>query len=131
MDSTAPLADFAARVATRDDPPMASPAFFTPEAMRGRIGQALAARLSTLDPRRIRTLGRLGFALTQATWQTNAQLAAATGHTPQAMQRVADGLVKIGVIEVFRDKNTRIQRLTRAGEDLLLALMQGAEPPVG
>lgn len=118
------LAKFAQRVATRDEP---APLLMTPEAVQERLGRALGERLGTRDPRRRRTLGRMAHALMAEVWQTNAQLATAAGITPQAAQRVADGLIKAGLLEAYRDKNTRVQRLSRAGEDWLLPRAQGLE----
>jgi hypothetical protein len=127
--SASVLTDFAYRVATRDDPPGRPASYFGPEAVEQRLGAGLAARFGARDVRRVRTLGRMAYALMQSEWQPNAALAAATGHTTQAAQRVADGLVRLGLLEVRYVKNTRQQRLSRAGEDLLLALANGTPLP--
>ncbi|WP_324671726.1 hypothetical protein [Hymenobacter sp. GOD-10R] len=116
------LEQFAHRIATRDEVP---PVLLTPEAIQERLGDALGARLGTKDPRRRRTLARIAYALMAERWQTNAQLGAAAGLTAQAAQRVADNLVREGLLEVYREKNTRVQCLSRAGEDWLLPHAQG------
>jgi predicted transcriptional regulator len=116
------LEQFAHRIATRDEVP---PVLLTPEAIQERLGAALGARLGTKDPRRRRTLSRIAYALMAERWQTNAQLGAAAGLTAQAAQRVADSLVREGLLEVYREKNTRVQCLSRAGEDWLLPHAQG------
>jgi len=116
------LEQFAHRIATRDEVP---PVLLTPEAIQERLGAALGIRLGTKDPRRRRTLARMTYALMAERWQTNAQLGAATGLTAQAAQRVADSLVREGLVEVYREKNTRVQCLSRAGEDWLLPHAQG------
>ncbi|OUJ72536.1 hypothetical protein [Hymenobacter crusticola] len=120
--SSSVLEQFAQRIATRDETP---PILVTPEAIQERLGAALGARLGTKDPRRRRTLARIAYALMAERWQTNVQLGAAAGLTAQAAQRVADALVREGLLEVYRDKNTRVQCLSRAGEDWLLPHAQG------
>lgn len=112
------------RITQRDAPAPASLSM-TPEAVRERLGQALGRRLGTKDPRRRRTLAHFVYALMAEPRLSNAQLGAAAGITPQAAQRVADGLRAAGLLDVAYEKNVRYQRLSRAGEDWVLPVAQG------
>jgi predicted transcriptional regulator len=110
------------RIAQRGVPP---PILMTPEAIRERLGQALGKRMGTKDPRRRRTLAHIMYALMASPVLSNAELGEVAGLTTQAIQRVADGLRKEGLLEVYYERNVRFQRLTHAGEDWVLPHAQG------
>ena len=110
------------RIRRREEP---EPVPMTPEAIRARLGRVLGEQLGTRDPRRRRTLAHFAYALMAAPELTNAALAEAAGITAQAAQRVADGLVKAGLLGVRYHKNVRFQGLTAAGEALALRAAQG------
>ncbi len=125
----AELEAFARRIATRDDPPAANPDFMQPEAIMARLGQGLAARTGGRDVRHRRALARLAHALMQTPWLTLRALAGATGLGQPAVVRAANHLRRAGLLETAFADGERTQRLSRRGEDVVLALVLGTEVP--
>lgn len=118
-----------ARIARRDLPPVPAPDTFTPE----RTAERLAAHLGTLLPARNRrglaTQARMYLAFLAHEIRTPAQLAAAGGVGRVAGSYAHNRLMSCGLLTYSWLNRQRQFRLTRFGEDFLLAVARNENPP--
>jgi hypothetical protein len=136
MDSTSRptaeplLDDFAARVARRDQPPpLTGPNPFEPAQVRQRIASALAPLLPHSNAR-----GRAGqawmlYAFLQQEALTAGELAGYAGIQRVAGSHAHTALVQAGLLRWAYEGPRRRFRLTRYGEDWLLAVGKGEAVP--
>ncbi len=124
------LEALAARIAGRDlHPDATAPNRFEPAQVLLRLADALAPLLPGRNHR-----GRLGQArmlycfMAHAT-QTAAQLAAAAGIGRVAGSHAHNGLLRAGLLRGARQGPGNVYRLSRWGEDWLLALGRAEVPP--
>jgi DNA-binding transcriptional ArsR family regulator len=130
-DSPAPasLVDrFTERVARRDQPPQPDPHRFEPPQVAARIGRHLRARLGLATDHHLPVLVAVCLALIEQPASATSALAAAAGVRRPAANRAADRLQRAGLAEDYWDGHYHYYRLTRAGEDWLLAVVQDTLP---
>ncbi|GAB3829325.1 helix-turn-helix domain-containing protein [Hymenobacter jeollabukensis] len=120
----------AERIARRDQPrDTTDPRRFEPDRIRARIAEALRPLVPGRNSRGYGTMSHICYAFVEREASTTAQLAAAAG-----VQRIAAGhalgsLVRAGVLRWANVGTHRYYRLTRFGEDWLLALARCETPP--
>ena len=119
------------RVLTRDEPVVPAPLLFDAASVQARIRKALRQRLHQRDPRRQRSLAQICYQFLQAPTQFSAapELAAALDLSSSALTRTWAELHNAALVEPVPAGRRRCYRLTRAGEDWLLAVVKGEVPP--
>ena len=119
-----PLLDvLAARIAGRDLPPAAAAANrFEPEQVLQRLEAALGPLLPGRNYRGRLGQARMLYCFMANETQTGAQLAAAAGIGRVAGSHAHQGLLRAGLLRGARQGPGNVYRLTRWGEDWLLAL---------
>ena len=122
--SAEPLLDeLAARIARRDLPPAyADPHRLHPDRIRQRLAQALAPLVPGTNSRGCTTMARMCYAFVAAEALTAADLAAAAGLGRLAGSKAHRQLVRAGLLRGGFEGPVRRYRLTRWGEDWLLAV---------
>jgi len=118
---------FAERVARRDVPPPPDPNRFEAPQVLDRLAWRLQplSRYSRLRS----TLARICYAFVAEPERSAAALSAAAGVGREAISN-AVGILQRGGLLQYQYRNRRRQyRLTRFGEDWLLAIAQDTEPP--
>jgi DNA-binding MarR family transcriptional regulator len=126
------LAAFERRVLTRDEPPVPEPLRFDAASVQARIGAALGQHLRQRDPLRQRSLAGICYRFLAAPTQFSAapELAGALGLSASALVRTWRELHAAGLVEAVPAGRRRCYRLSRAGEDWLLAVVKGEAPAV-
>ena len=127
----APLLEaLAARIARRDLPPdAADPRRFEPDHIRQRLDAALAALVPDANSRGRAALVHMCYAYVAAEALTAAQLAGAAGLGRLAGSRAHRRLLAVGLLRGGFEGGLRHYRLSRWGEDWLLALGRCEVPP--
>ncbi len=126
-------AQFARRVAERDNPPPPEPLSQEPAAVQARLEGWLQTNYGVRDPRGRLRLGRMLLALMQHPERTTGELGEAAGLPARAAARTAVRLGTLGIAASEYRSYYRYWRLTRPAEDALLAVVAGpsaAEKPV-
>ena len=118
-------AAFAARVAHRDDPRPPEPLRQTPEAIAGRLDGWLLARHRLRDSRTRHALTQMLLLLLAQPEATTAALQTAAGLGPRSGARSTLRLETLGLTTWTNRARRRYHRLTRGGEDALLAVVTG------
>jgi hypothetical protein len=126
-----PLLDtLADRIARRDLPPVI---VYTDPLAPAQVRQRLAHQLAPLTPRRNdrgrEGLARMLYQFLEHETRTGAQLADAAGVARVAGSRAHGALVEAGLLAWRRIGPRRVFRLTRWGEDWLLAVGRNEVPP--
>ena len=126
---TAALAAFEQRVLTRDEPHLPALPPLDAASVQERLRRALRQRLSQRDPRRQRTLAIIchRFLAVPEQLSTDAWLVAALGLAPASLTRTWRELRESGLVELVPAGRRRAYRLSRAGEDWLLAVVKGEQ----
>ncbi len=119
---------FEHRVATRDEP-KAEPLLFDAASVQERLRRALRVRLRQRDPRRLRRLASICYHFLAAPTQLSTDPAVALSLSPSALTRTWRELREAGLVELVPAGRQRGYRLTRAGEDWLLAVVKGEADP--
>jgi len=122
-------ADYARRLAERDNPPPPPPLSQEPAAIQARIEAWLQTQHGVRDVRNRRHLGHMLLALMQHPERTTAQLATATGQPERGAARQAVRLRRLGLTTWEYRSLYRFHRLTRAAEDALLLVVTGPPTP--
>jgi hypothetical protein len=122
------VAAFEQRVLTRDEPRV-EPLRFDAASVQARLARALRPRLGQDDPRRLHALAVLcyGFLAAPVQLSTDAALVAALGRSASGLARTWRELRDGGLVERHSVSRQRGYRLTRAGEDWLLAVVKGED----
>lgn len=120
------LAAFEQRVLTRDIPP---PVLFDAASVQARLRAALRVRLLQRDSRRLRGVVLICYNFLAAPLQlsTDPALAEALGLSPSGLSRTWSELREAGLVERANLGRQRGYRLSRAGEDWLLAVVKGEQ----
>lgn len=119
------IAAFEQRLLTRDEP---VPLLFDTASVQQRLRRALRARLQQDDPRRLDKLMRLCYDfLAQPAHYSTAHVAE-FGCSASALAEAWRELRDADLVAYEMDGHRRRYRLTRAGEDWLLAVVKGEEP---
>ena len=128
---TALVAAFEHRILTRDEPVPPVPLCFDAASVRARLSQALRTRLAQRDPRRLRALAHIchGFLAAPTQLSTDPELADALGLSSSGITRTWQELRESGLIEQVPAGRRRCYRLSRPGEDWLLAVVKGDPQP--
>ncbi|MBF9223826.1 hypothetical protein [Hymenobacter ruricola] len=129
LSADALVAAFAERVARRDDPPPPDPARFEAPQVLGRLVQALRPLTGMRTERGRATLARMCYAFVAAPEHSGPALAEAAGVGEIAACRARGHLRRVGLLENRYGGGHRRYRLTRFGEDWLLAVVQGTKIP--
>jgi len=121
----------AARVARRDLPPDSTPApdTFTPLRTLERIVYHLTRLLPGRNRRGLATQARMCYAFLTHETLTPPELAAAGQVARGAGSYAHSGLVRAGLLAFAQHDGHRHYRLTRFGEDWLLAVARNEAPP--
>ena len=129
----AALAAFEQRVLTRDAPPPPGPPPLDAASVQERLRRALRQRLGQRDPRRQRTLAIIchRFLAVPEQLSTDAELVEALGLAPASLTRTWRELRESGLVELVPAGRRRAYRLSRAGEDWLLAVVKGEQTGLG
>jgi DNA-binding transcriptional ArsR family regulator len=122
---TALLAAFEQRLLTRDVP---VPLLFDAASVQERLRVALRVRLRQHDPRRLRRLALIcyNFMAAPVLLSTDPALATALGLSASGLGRNWRELREAGLVEVSNAGHRRAYRLSRPGEDWLLAVVKGS-----
>lgn len=125
----AALAAFEQRVLTRDAPPVPAPPRLDAASVQERLRHALRRRLGQRDPRRQRTLAIIchRFLAVPEQFSTDDFLVAALGLAPVSLARAWREMRESGLVALVPAGRRRAYRLSRAGEDWLLAVAKGEE----
>ena len=124
------LDDFAARIARRDLPPAANDANrFEPAQVLRRIGEALGPLLPGRNGAGRASQARMLYQFLTHEAQTATELARAAGLGRLAGSQNHHGLVGAGLLRWAYEGPRRVYRLTRWGEDWLLAIGRCEVPP--
>lgn len=126
------VAAFEHRVQTRDVPPPPEPLRFDPASVQARIENALRQRLvHQNDSRRFAklTAALYRFLAEPTQLSTEPALRAQFNCTLSALAKAWAELRAAGLVEHYADGRRRRHRLTRAGEDWLLAVVKGEPVP--
>ena len=123
--ATTLAADFARRLAERDNPPPAPPLSQEPAAIQARLEAWLKNQQGVRDSRSQFRLSQMLLALMQHPERTTAQLAVAAGLPERAAARQAVHLNTLGLTTWEYRSLYRYHRLTRATEDALLLVVAG------
>lgn len=118
-----------ARIARRDLPPVPAPDTFTPERTVERLAAHLSALLPARNRRGLLTQARMCYAFLAHETRTPPQLAAAGGVSRVAGSYAHGRLVSCGLLTGSWLNRQRQFRLTRFGEDWLLAVVRNETPP--
>jgi DNA-binding transcriptional ArsR family regulator len=123
----ATLAAFEQRVLTRDEPRVPAPPPLDAASVQERLRRALRQRLGQRDPRRQRTLAIIchRFLAVPEQHSTDAWLVETLGLAPVSLTRSWRELRESGLVELVPAGRRRAYRLSRAGEDWLLAVVKG------
>jgi len=129
--TAAPLLDgLAARIARRDLPPAVKEANgFEPAQVLRRLAEALVPLLPDRNAQGRSSQARMLYQLMQHEAQTSAELARAAGLARLAGSQSHHGLVRAGLVHGAYEGRGRTFRLTRWGEDWVLAAGRGEVPP--
>jgi hypothetical protein len=119
---------FAERVAQRDQPPPPDPHRFDPPQVAARIGRHLRVHLALRTDHQLPVLVAVCMALIEHPTCSTAALARAAGVQRPAANRAAARLQRAGMTADYWDAHAHCYRLTRAGEDWLLAVVQDTLP---
>jgi DNA-binding transcriptional ArsR family regulator len=124
------LAAFEQRVLTRDEPRPRVLAFDA-ASVQARLAPALRAKLGQREPRRLRRLAVIcySFLATPTQRSTDPDLLEALSLSQSGLNRAWRELRDAGLVEGQAAGPQRHYRLTRAGEDWLLAVVKGETPP--
>ena len=124
----AALAAFEQRVLTRDAPRVPEPPRLDAASVQARLRQALRQRLGQRDPRRQHSLAIIchRFLAVPELHSTDAGLVEALGLSPASLTRTWRELRESGLVELVPAGRRRAYRLSRTGEDWLLAVAKGA-----
>ncbi|TGE21411.1 hypothetical protein E5K00_14070 [Hymenobacter aquaticus] len=125
-DLTGPLE---ARIARRGQPPPADEHTFTPQRTLQRLEAELARLLPERNSRGRHTQARMLYAFLTHEARTAPQLAALGGVGRVAGSWAHGGLVRAGLLHYQQQGRWRQYRLTRFGEDWLLAVARNETPP--
>lgn len=122
----AALAAFEQRILTRDVP-RAEPLRCDADSVRERLRRSLRQRLGQRDPRRQRTLAIIchRFLTIPEQFSTDEELAGTLGLSAGSLARAWRELRESGLVELVPAGRRRAYRLSRAGEDWLLAVAKG------
>lgn len=123
------VADFAHRVATRDEPPPYVPPRQDRTAIEQRLDYALLNDAGVRLRNRRHTTVQLLLALLPHEQQTGTQLAHATGVAHPTAVQALQKLVAAGLLSYQKTGRHRHFRITRAGQDWLLPLLIGEPAP--
>ena len=124
------LEDLAARIARRDLPPAVKEVNgFEPAQVLRRLADALAPLLPDRNAQGRSSQARMLYHLMQHEAQTAAELARAAGLARLAGSQSHHGLVRAGLLHGARLGRGRTFRLTRWGEEWVLATGRGEVPP--
>lgn len=125
---TAVLAAFEQRLLTRDEPIIPAPLPCDAESVQQRLRRALRLHLKQRDPRRLRTLALICYRFLAAPVQlsTAPALVEALGILPGALTQNWRELRESGLVDMLSVGRQRQYRLSRMGEDWLLAVVKGA-----
>lgn len=124
------LEDFAARLARRDQPlAYKEPHGFAPGQVQQRIAAALLALLPGTNSQSRSAQARLLYHFISQETATGAELAAVTGRGRAAVARAIHSLLDAGLLRRAFEGPLRRCRLTRYGEDWLLAVSKGEAVP--
>jgi hypothetical protein len=119
------IANFEQRVRTRDDP---APILFDAASVQQRLRHALRTTYGQREPRLSKLVILCYDFLAQPAQHSTAHLIA-FGCTPSALAEAWRTLRDAHLVAYTYDGNHRSYRLTRAGEDWLLAVVKGEELP--
>ena len=124
------LEGLAARIAGRDLPPAAlAPNRFEPDQVLRRLTEALAPLLPGRNSYSRRSQARMLYQFMQHEARTAAELARAAGLAQLAGSHNLAALTQAGLLAWQRIGPRRVYRLTRWGEDWLLAIGRCEVPP--
>ncbi|SHL47633.1 winged helix-turn-helix domain-containing protein [Hymenobacter psychrotolerans] len=123
------VADFARRVATRDEPPPYVPPRQDRAAIEERLDHALLRDVGVRLRNRRHTTVQLLLALLPHEQQTGVQLADAIGVARPTAVQALQKLVAAGLLDYPKTGRHRHFRITRAGQDWLLPLLTGETGP--
>ena len=124
------LDDLAARIARRDLPPAANEANrFEPAQVLRRLADALVPLLPKRNAQGRTSQARMLYQFMQHEAQTSADLAHAAGLGRLAASQSHHGLVRVGLLRWAYEGPRRVYRLSRWGEDWLLAVGRCEVPP--
>ena len=123
------LRAFEHRVLTRDAPKVPVPPPMDAASVQERLRRALRQRLGQRDPRRQRTLAIICYQFLAEPVQlsTSPTLVEALGLSPDGLTRTWRELRESGLVEMEHAGRRRGYRLTRDGEDWLLAVVKGED----
>jgi hypothetical protein len=123
------VAAFEQRILTRDEPRVV-PLLFDAASVQQRLRPALRQYLSQRDHRRLHKLALVcyGFVAQPTQHSTDPALYEALACSPGALLGVWAELRTAGLVERYHLGRQRHYRLTRQGEDWLLAVVKGEEP---
>ena len=123
------IAQFAARVAHRDDPAPPDPQRFEPERVLERLQQALHPLTGVRLYKGRLTLARMCYAFLDGKELSSGALQSVAGIGEVAASRARTRLERAGLLHHYYPGSRRRYRLTRYGEDWLLAVAQDTEIP--
>lgn len=121
------IAQFADRVARRDQPTAPAPLALDEESVLQRLMAALHTRLRQRDPRRRRRLAQACYALMQQPSQDAPTLQGLLACSEASVPRVMNELRAAGLAERGQRGRQQPYRLTRTGEDWVLAVVRGEQ----
>jgi predicted transcriptional regulator len=127
LSAEARVAQFAERVARRDTLTTPDPRRFEPDQVVARLTLALRRLLGLRQG--AASPARMCYAFLEASELATPALIAAAGLGTIAGHRVVRRLRKAGLLAYRSQRRDRYYRLTRFGEDWLLAVAQDTEPP--
>lgn len=121
------LAAFEQRVLTRDEPKRPEPLRLDAASVQERLRRALRQRLGQRDPRRQRTLAIIcyQFLAEPVQFSTSSTLVDTLGLSPDGLTRTWRELRASGLVEMAHASRRRSYRLSREGEDWMLAAVKG------
>lgn len=119
------IAQFADRLARRDQPVEPAPLAFDEESVLQRLMMALHKHLHQRDPRRRRRLALACYALMQQPSLNASTLQRLLACSAASVSRVMNELLAAGLAERGQLGKQQPYRLTRAGEDWVLAVVRG------
>lgn len=129
LSTEARIAQFAERVARRDDPVPPDPARFEPARVLDRLQRALQPLTQMRLYKGRLTLARMCYAFLEGQELSSAALQQVAGIGDVAGSRARTRLERAGLLRHYYPGSQRRYRLTRFGEDWLLAVAQDTEIP--
>jgi|GEM_PF-1248960 len=123
------IAQFAERLARRDAPVPPDPARFEPARVLDRLQRALQLLTQMRLYKGRLTLARMCYAFLEVPELSGAALQQAAGIGDIAGSRARTRLERAGLLQHYYPGSQRRYRLTRFGEDWLLAVAQDTKPP--